>query len=580
MKKTNMSLAVFMTIALAMLANAQEPQPKREGAISGRVIADDGQPVAGARVMAIDVGRASLGAIVSGANETATDAEGNFKVAGLTHGVYTLLAQSPGYVSDSNQSRKYRIGESVIINLVRGGVITGRVTDEFGEPVVGVRVSADRVRDSEGRPDAGGDAMNAMNSSRMTDDRGVYRIYGLEPGAYVVSVNGASPTFAGLGQSRRETPSYHPSSPRGAATEINVRAGEEMNSVDIRLRTARGRSISGTIAGETQGEGLVNGVLVTLTSAADKYLAGMATLMGSQNFSLHGVEDGEYELSAIRFNESFDFSASLPRRVTVRGADLGGIELKLLKLGSISGRVVVEPSKSEGACKSADKFTVEEALIELKRDDKKPGILASGILPMQSGLAMGGAAPEKDGGFTQKNLEAGRYWISPELPDENWYVRAITQASPPKPPSSMDVSRAGVALKQGEKVSGVEIIIAEGAASLTGKIVPAIEGAQLPKRLRVHLIPAETTAADDVLRYAETAIRGDGSFEFKHLAPGKYLLHTRQAAEKEANDDQVRPTAWDAIERAKLRREAAAAKNEIELRPCGRVKDYVLRFNR
>lgn len=580
MKKTNMSLAVFMTIALAMLANAQEPQPKREGAISGRVIADDGQPVAGAQVMAVAVGKASMGALISGSQRSVCDAEGNFKVAGLTHGVYTLLAQSPGYVSDSNQSRKYRIGESVIINLVRGGVITGRVTDEFGEPVVGVRVSADRVRDSEGRPDAGGDAMNAMNSSRMTDDRGVYRIYGLEPGAYVVSVNGASPTFAGLGQSRRETPSYHPSSPRGAATEINVRAGEEMNSVDIRLRTARGRSISGTIAGETQGEGLVNGVLVTLTSAADKYLAGMATLMGSQNFSLHGVEDGEYELSAIRFNESFDFSASLPRRVTVRGADLGGIELKLLKLGSISGRVVVEPSKSEGACKSADKFTVEEALIELKRDDKKPGILASGILPMQSGLAMGGAAPEKDGGFTQKNLEAGRYWISPELPDENWYVRAITQASPPKPPSSMDVSRAGVALKQGEKVSGVEIIIAEGAASLTGKIVPAIEGAQLPKRLRVHLIPAETTAADDVLRYAETAIRGDGSFEFKHLAPGKYLLHTRQAAEKEANDDQVRPTAWDAIERAKLRREAAAAKNEIELRPCGRVKDYVLRFNR
>ena len=38
--------------------------------------------------------------------------------------------------------------------------------------------------------------------------------------------------------------------------------------------------------------------------------------------------------------------------------------------------------------------------------------------------------------------------------------------------------------------------------------------------------------------------------------------------------------AWDANERAKLRRQAMAAKNEIELQPCGRWKDYVLRFNR
>jgi hypothetical protein len=94
--------------------------------------------------------------------------------------------------------------------------------------------------------------------------------------------------------------------------------------------------------------------------------------------------------------------------------------------------------------------------------------------------------------------------------------------------------------------------------------------------MRVHLIPAEVAAADDVIRYAETTVRGDGSFEFKHIAPGKYLLHTRQAAEKEANDDQARPIIWDAAERAKLRREAAAAKNEIELKVCERVKDHSL----
>ncbi|HEY9432863.1 MAG TPA: hypothetical protein VI260_15475, partial [Blastocatellia bacterium] len=84
-------------------------------------------------------------------------------------------------------------------------------------------------------------------------------------------------------------------------------------------------------------------------------------------------------------------------------------------------------------------------------------------------------------------------------------------------------------------------------------------------------------AADDLLRYAESPVRGDGAFEFKHIAPGKYLLSARQASEKDANDDQSRPLAWDAIERGKLRREAAA-KNEIELKVCERVKEHVLRW--
>src|SRR5262249_5834729 len=151
----------------------------------------------------------------------------------------------------------------------------------------------------------------------------------------------------------------------------------------------------------------------------------------------------------------------------------------------------------------------------------------------------------------------------------------VTQAASPKP---IDVSRAGVTLKQGEEIPGIEVIIAQGAAILSGRVVPASEGAQLPKRLRVHLIPAETAAADDLLRYAEAQISGDGSFEFKHIAPGKYLLHARQAAEKEANDGQDRQLAWDSIEREKLRREAAAAKNEIELKVCDRVKDQLLRW--
>jgi hypothetical protein len=571
MERLSLTLTALLFISASWSGAAQEKKPKREGVISGRVIADDGQPMGGAQVTAVGAGKSPL--TIAG-QTTNCDADGNFKVTGLSHGVYSIVAWAPGYVPVQDQSRKYRIGESVIIRMARGGVITGRVTDEFGEPMVGVRVAADRVRDSEGKPGAGAATMNEMYSSWSTDDRGVYRVYGLEAGAYVVGVNVATPIFGGLGETSREPPTYHPSSPRGAAAEVNLRGAEEVAGVDIRARGGRGRSISGTVSGETQGEGLINGVTITLYGAADKNLMGMATLIGSQNFSLRGVDDGEYELTATRFNESMDLAISAPRRVVVRGADLNGIELKLLKLGSVSGRVVIEAPKAE--CETAsDQFKVEEAMIEMKRDGRAPGVSALGFFPMGASEYLDGATPDKVGGFTVKNLEAGRYRVNTDLPDESWYIRAVTQAASPKP---LDVSRSGLMLKQGEKISGIEITIAQGAASLSGRVVPSREGAQLPKRLRVHLIPAEAAAADDLLRYAESPVRGDGAFEFKHIAPGKYLLSARQASEKDANDDQSRPLARDAVERAKLRREAAAAKNEIELKVCERVKEHVLRW--
>jgi hypothetical protein len=158
------------------------------------------------------------------------------------------------------------------------------------------------------------------------------------------------------------------------------------------------------------------------------------------------------------------------------------------------------------------------------------------------------------------------------------YVSANTKAA--RGALVADISRNGITLKAGEKITGVVATITEGAAGLSGKVIPALEGSRLPQRLRIHLIPAEARAADDVLRYAETFARSDGSFLLSNLAPGKYWLIARAAPDDETNDLPVTPVAWDATERAKLRREAMTAKNEIELRPCGRVKDYGLRFDR
>jgi hypothetical protein len=167
------------------------------------------------------------------------------------------------------------------------------------------------------------------------------------------------------------------------------------------------------------------------------------------------------------------------------------------------------------------------------------------------------------------------------LPDENLYVKTIVASSsvPARKgggPAVNNVLRDGLALKQGEKLSGVSVTVAEGAASLRGKVVSEKEGERLPERLRAHLVPTEPNATDGALRYAEAVVGSDGAFAFTNIAPGKYRLITRVTP----NDEPATPTAWDANERARLRREAMAAKYEIELQPCVRVKDYILQFSR
>ncbi|MEP7338114.1 MAG: hypothetical protein ABI977_10255 [Acidobacteriota bacterium] len=61
-------------------------------------------------------------------------------------------------------------------------------------------------------------------------------------------------------------------------------------------------------------------------------------------------------------------------------------------------------------------------------------------------------------------------------------------------------------------------------------------------------------------------------------AHGKYFLLARSVSENEANSDTLRPAAFDTAQRIQLRREAEAAKNEITLEPCSRVKDHAVRF--
>jgi hypothetical protein len=114
------------------------------GSITGSVVNESGQPLAG-----VQVSVRRLNFAVGGRNSS-TDSEGTFRINGLTSGLYVVTASAPGYVQAAWDpdlaGTHYRVGDNVRLELIRGGVITGSVTNAAGEPLIAITVAQRRSR--------------------------------------------------------------------------------------------------------------------------------------------------------------------------------------------------------------------------------------------------------------------------------------------------------------------------------------------------------------------------------------------------------------------------------------------------
>jgi hypothetical protein len=471
----------------------------------------------------------------------------------------------------------YRPGDSVNLVVRKGGVITGTVTNPAGEPVVGVRVSAIAHRDPDGRP------TQALGSgvSRYTDDRGVYRLFTLAPGFYLVSAGSKLPGSGYVSPFEEDVPTYYPSSTRDTAAEIEVRAGSEATGIDIRYRGERGYAISGLITGGTTTGTRLGGVAISLVRPASGTLESPAFFQARGDdfpFAFYGVTEGEYYLVAQRYPyQNNDGARSRPVRVMVKDQDVTGVAINLLPLGSVAGRVILDPSlaaEKNLKCETKRPSSIEETLISARREQKEDPREQplSAVNPNMMG------APAENGEFQIQGLEAGQYRIETRMLDEAWYIRAIELSGTGRTATKLNAGKNGFAVKSAERVNGLTVVLAGGAASLRGQVV-AEKGASLPDRLRVHLVPSEQQAADNTLLFFEAAVQTDGSFTLNNVAPGRYFLAARQTPEERANERFPRPLVWSLNSRASLRAEAEASNIAVELKPCQRVADFELRYS-
>jgi protocatechuate 3,4-dioxygenase beta subunit len=577
---------------------ALDKEPRLPTRIQGRVITEGGRPVSDATIMVFPVNVAGnvQSAITSLFRPATSDADGKFELASLRPGAYTLSASAPGYVISEGDSKTfYRPGDNATISLVKGCVITGRVTSLTGDPVIGALVKAIKVRDADNRPTRVraniasqiSDSVELMLGPFRTDDRGIYRIYGLTPGYYQVAAGGRAGQGFSFGAGNTydgDAPTYYPSSTMETASDVTVRAGEEAGGIDIRYRENRGHSIGGTVS--VSAGPAPSAISVFLTRAGSGALEATTIVMpGRDHFGFDTLLDGEYVVSAMSNPgnmelaagaENMTASVSQPRRVTLRGADVSGISLVIEPLASIAGRVVVEPiqdAKQKALCKEVRPVPIEGTVLGTRYDTKET------IDPLNGPLgAFKNTTPNEKSEFIISLLRAGRHYVDVQLPAEHLYLRAIALQPPDPKAKAIDAVKSGVQLKSGDKITGVVVTVGEGAAKLSGTVITDPANKPPEAKMRVHLVPVEPDAAEDVLRYFEADVSAEGGFAFTNLQPGKYWLVGRETSDSEQGDADRKAVALDAGARTALRFEGEASGKVIQLTYCQIVGDYRLKY--
>ncbi len=527
-------------------ARDQTDQQAGTAVLRGRVItADSGTPVRRAQVRATAAG-------VRGARLVTTDAQGRFELKDLPAGRWNLSASKAGLVTlsygqsrptESSKPVEVRDGQVVDkldIPLPRGSAVTGRVFDEFGDPIAGARVQVMRLQMVQGvrRLVAGG-------AADQTDDTGAFRLFGLSPGDYFVSATlrigngGGGPGGFGPGADITDgasyAPTYYPGTGSlGDAQRITLGVGQEQGNVNFALLPVRTVRISGT-ALDSAGNGLGGG-LITLTNAGEAALAfgGPATVSRVRpdgTFTLVNVAPGSYTLTANSGGAGGGFGG---RGGGARGGAGGGAGGALpdpelaaipLNVGSddLTGLTVVT---AKGAALSGSLVAAEGSTGELRTNGLQ--VTAQPARPDAAVIGQRNARVQDDGTFQVTGLLGDRYVRVTGLPAQ-WMLKSIVL-------DGMDVTDTPIPFAGSTPVTGLQIVVTDRVTQVTGRV---LQRGQPVKDYSVVVFADDATKWAFPSRFIASGRADDnGQFSVKALPPAeRYLAVAVDALENgEATD--------------------------------------------
>jgi large repetitive protein len=481
--------------------------------IEGRVIAaDTGTPLRGASVRI-----SGTGARTAMINKTAvTDRQGRYRLDDVVPGPYMIFASRPGFVQ-MRAAQKHPLERVAMwtvpssttdrldFALPRGGVIAGRLTDQNGEPLEGIRMITFRVihqphgdRLSRGTP---------MHS--QTDDRGEFRVAGLSPGIYLLSAEIQSNETG-----HNLVTTYYPgTTDRHEAGRLKIGLSEQVNA-SFSMWEGRLVRISGQIRA-SDGTPLHNARLALRTHAEEFGRTGRVEDPSGQ-FEISGVAPGDYILDVSRsgpggmpdFFKQAEFASI---KLSVGTEDLTGLVITTGTGLTVAGRVIYEGAASPTA-PPPRVFVRTEVL------DGRPG-----MRPPASDETNGMIA--QDSTFTIKG-GYGKMLFNVFQPD--WMMKSVML-------NGIDITDVPYDSSRGN-IKDLEIVITDKKQELIGTVTDAL--GKTAHRYAVVVFRSNLPEGAVPGRFIRLlSPQPDGMFRINNLPSGDYLAAAVETAEQDSQWD-------------------------------------------
>jgi hypothetical protein len=445
--------------------------------------------------------------------EARTDSRGNYQLGPVVAGQYFVTVFAPDLVPRRNDQvsgspRQISVSAretitNVDFDLIPGGTITGMVTDITGKPMPQQPVLLTFVSPQPNPTLFGRNPFLTpfISGYFRTDTAGFYRIAGIPPGTYLVSVGPHITAFTAFRGRPAFRQTFFPSTTeRANARPIEIAEAANIQNIDIKLGPAVATfSVSGKVVDHSTGAP-ISGVSFDLEieeSGERGEIPKAGTSNANGEFKLENLPTGHYSIkvSEERGQQNGEFFGT-SSWFDIRDSNVAGIELRVEGTLSIFGTVVIANTNEPVVLAKASQL---DLLFEVSPNDRGP-ILFKRVRPT-SNLT-----------FSVSGLKPGRVRVhlnsDKQVAESGLRFLRIELGSNPIREFEIGPDK---------QVQELRVILVHGSGSLRGSV--KLENGSLPANARIA-----ANIKDDKGFNAGTWVDTNGNFLLSALPAGTYTL--------------------------------------------------------